>query len=259
MFSHIIGYPLKNPRSLKIWSDFFKKKRLNIKMLPLEVRPKFFHKTILALKKNKNFIGSAITMPFKEKIVKYIRYGNKLSESSKSVNLIVKDKKGQLIGYNTDVEGALSSIKRFKINNKIIIFGFGGTGKPLFNVLLKKYNNKDFLIISKKKLAKLKNFKNVNIKKKLSEDDLKNADLFINCSPLGSNLKKSFLKESPLSYKHIKNANKKILIFDIVYSPLNTRLSKLCKKKKIKYLNGIKMNTIQAKKALTYILKAKNY
>lgn len=259
MFSHIIGYPLKNPRSLKIWSNFFKKKKLNIRMLPLEVRPKYFHKTMLRLKKNKNFIGSAITMPFKEKTLKYTIYGNKLSEVSKSINLIVRDKKGELIGYNTDVEGALSSIKRVKIINKIIIFGFGGTGKPIFYVLLKKYKKKDFLIISKKKLTKLKNFKNVNIKKKLNEDELKNADLFINCSPLGSNLKKSFLKKSPLSFKHIENANKKILIFDIVYNPINTKLSKLCKKYKIKYLNGIKMNTIQAKKALTYILKAKNY
>ena len=258
MFCHIIGYPLKNPRSVKIWSNFFKKKNLNIKMLPFEVKAKFFHKSILGLKKNKNFLASAITMPFKEKAVRYIRYGNKLSEFSKSINLIVKNKRGDCIGYNTDVEGALSSIKGVKIKNKIIIFGFGGTGKPLFNVLLKKYKKKKFLIISKKKLIDLKNIDNVDVKKKLNPEELKNADLFINCSPLGSNLKKSFLKKSPLSENHLKNSNKKILIFDIVYSPANTRLSNLCKKKDIKYLNGIKMNTIQAKKALTYVLKAKD-
>ena len=57
-------------------------------MLPFEVKPKFFHKSILGLKKDKNFLGSAITMPFKEKAVKYIRYGNKLSEFSKSLELL---------------------------------------------------------------------------------------------------------------------------------------------------------------------------
>ncbi len=259
MFCHIIGYPLKNPRSVKIWSNFFKKKKLNIKMSPLEVRPKFFHKSILKLKKNKNFLGCAITMPFKEKAKKYISYGNKLSEFSKSINLIVKNKSGKCFGYNTDIEGALGTIKSVKIKNKIIIFGFGGTGKPLFNVLFRKYKNKDFLIISKKKLLKLKKIKNVKVKKKLKIEELKTTDLFINCSPLGSNLKKSFLKKSPLSENHIRTANKKITIFDIIYSPINTRLSNMCKKNNIKYLNGITMNTIQAKKALTYILKTKNY
>ncbi len=43
---------------------------------------------------------------------------------------------------------------------------------------------------------------------------------------------------------------RKSLIFDIIYSPKLTNLSKECKKRKIKYLNGIKMNTLQAVRAL---------
>jgi len=39
-------------------------------------------------------------------------------------------------------------------------------------------------------------------------------------------------------------------IFDIVYKPKKNQLSKLCKKNRIKYFNGLKMNTLQAQKAL---------
>ena len=44
--------------------------------------------------------------------------------------------------------------------------------------------------------------------------------------------------------------NKKSFVFDIIYSPKKTLLSRICKKNKIKYTNGLKMNTLQADKAL---------
>ena len=44
--------------------------------------------------------------------------------------------------------------------------------------------------------------------------------------------------------------NKKSVIFDVIYSPKKTILSKYYKKNKIKYFNGLNMNTAQAKRAL---------
>ena len=51
---------------------------------------------------------------------------------------------------------------------------------------------------------------------------------------------------------------KKSMVFDIVYSPKKTLLSRNCKKLKIKYVNGIKMNTMQASKALSIVEKEIN-
>ena len=36
----ILGYPLKNPRSIQIWKNFFKKKKIHAKMLKFEIKPK---------------------------------------------------------------------------------------------------------------------------------------------------------------------------------------------------------------------------
>ena len=85
--------------------------------------------------------------------------------------------------------------------------------------------------------------------------NLKKIDLFINCSPRGSNLKKKFLNKSPISSEQILCLKKNVTIFDLVYKPLNTELSKICKKHKRKYINGLKMNTFQANKALSIIKK----
>ena len=81
---------------------------------------------------------------------------------------------------------------------------------------------------------------------------LSKKSLIINCTPLGSDLSKNYLKKIANRKKSlVKKINKDSTIFDVIYSPKKTILSKLLKRKKIKYLNGILMNTLQAKKALS--------
>ena len=150
MQSYIIGYPLNNPRSVKLWKNFFRVNKMNINMDPLSVRPEFLNSTILKLKKDKNFIASAITMPYKKVITNYSIYGNKLTKEVQSSNLIIRNK-NKLICYNTDIEAALKSLPNRNFE-KIMIFGYGGVGEPLFKILYKKFNKSEFFIISKKKL-----------------------------------------------------------------------------------------------------------
>ena len=83
----------------------------------------------------------------------------------------------------------------------------------------------------------------------------KKIDLFINCSPLGSNLKKNFLNRSPINYNILTKHNKKLFVFDIVYKPYKTRLSNFCKKLGIAYKNGYEMNSLQANIALKLVKK----
>lgn len=251
MYCSIIGHPLKKPRSVKLWKKFFKKKKYKIKMLPLDLKEVEFNKKIENLIYDKNFLASAITMPYKKKILKYVKIRDKISKYANSINLIVKEKK-LLYGYNTDVYGALKSIQN--LNNKnIILFGFGGTGEAIYKTFQNIYKKANFIIVSKKKNLKLS--KKTILRDKIYDKDILNTDLFINCSPLGSNLKKKFLKKTPLEINQLTKMKKNSIIFDIIYSPKKTLLSKNCKKLKIKYINGIKMNTLQASKALSIVEK----
>ena len=251
MYCGIIGYPLKKPRSVKLWKNFFKKKKIKCKMFPIEVSPKNFEKKINYLKKDKDFKAAAITMPYKEVVFKKVVSKDKFSDKCKSVNLIVNND-SKLNGYNTDVYGAIEVIKKIYKKN-ILIYGYGGTGKAIFKNLLYKYKSSNFVIISKKKIKI--NKKNVLIQNKVREKILKNINLFINCSPRGSNLKKTLLKSSPLKDNEFKFLNKSSTIFDIVYSPKKTKLYFQSKKNKINYINGLKMNTLQANKSLKIISK----
>ena len=246
MYCSIIGHPLKNPRSIPIWKSYFKKKKLKIKMKGIDVLLKKFDKLILSLKKDKNFFASAVTMPYKKSIFKHADILDDSAKLSKSINLIIK-KKNKIKGFNTDVYGAYETVKKIK-KDKIIIYGYGGAGSAICNYFSKKYKKSKIIVISSKK-RKLKT-KNVKLKKKIDSVDLCQTNLFINASPLGSNLKKNYISRTPIDQNELKKMKKNSTIFDIVYKPKKNRLSKLCKKNRIKYFNGLKMNTLQAQKAL---------
>ena len=66
----------------------------------------------------------------------------------------------------------------------------------------------------------------------------------------------SYLKKSPLSNENLFFLKKNNgIVFDIVYKPKKTNLFYKCKKLSIKYINGLKMNSLQASKALKVVEK----
>ena len=51
----IIGNPLKKPRSVPIWNNFFKKKKIKLKMFEKDISEKDFKKKIPQILKDPNF------------------------------------------------------------------------------------------------------------------------------------------------------------------------------------------------------------
>ena len=68
MFCRIIGFPLSKPRSVKLWRDFFKKKKIKISMMPLQIKPINFKKKFENMINDKRFLAAAVTMPYKKKL-----------------------------------------------------------------------------------------------------------------------------------------------------------------------------------------------
>lgn len=248
----IIGYPLNKPRSIPIWKKYIKKHKINAKMHSFEIKPNSFSKFIEKIKNEHNFLAMAVTMPYKKKILKYLNELDTFAKKTSSVNLVVKRKK-KLFGYNTDIFGASECIKKkIKKYQNIIIIGLGGTGQAIFNYLNKTYKNKNFFLISKKYRYKSKK---VKVLKTINKKELNKKALIFNCTPLGSDLKKEFKKKIPIKEELIKEISKESFIFDIIYSPMQTILIKKCKILGLETINGIKMNTLQAKRALKIVFK----
>ena len=162
-FCCIIGTsPSKGARSPKLWTACFNEFKIKCNFYAFDVSEKNFGILINNLKKDKNFIGGAIAVPYKEKIIKYLDKIDKVSESLGSIN-IIHNINNNLFGTNTDGLGALQSIKEtlkekslnFSSIKKTIILGSGGTAKSISVFLSEKLTKiQKFIFIQeiKKKL-----------------------------------------------------------------------------------------------------------
>jgi shikimate dehydrogenase len=249
-YSAIIGInPSQGARSPKLWNRAYKKMNSETKMICLDVKKKNYLKLMNYLEKDKNFIGGAITNPYKEITYKYLKLNiDKTSLKIGSINCIYR-KNGQLFGTNTDGEGAIHSLKKLgSIRNKnFLVLGTGGTSLSVSSYLTKYVNKNENLLLAGRKTSRLKLFKKkFNCSTCLIKDlieNIKKYDFVINCTDVGSINKKNQLI---LSNEHFQNFKSTVKIFDVIYDPIKTPFLKLADKNKKLNINGLDMNFYQA-------------
>ncbi len=293
-FVGIIGSnPSKGARSPFLWNKAFSKLKIKMKMYPLDVKDKNLKSVIKTLKEDSYFCASAVTIPYKEKVIKYLNVLDKAAAEIGSVNLIVRQNK-KLKGYNTDSLGCRNTLD--KINKKIkniLIIGCGGAGKACIISTKNKFTKAKIFIFNRN-LLKLKKFnkrirenkKNIKIvKSRLELKKLKRLDLIINTTSMGfeedlKSINSNLKYFSPISYEQIQTnklktvkelngtmlknimqtidflrKNSKALIFDIIYKPSQTLLMYIAEKLGLKSVNGLEMNFMQAVEAFKIVNK----
>ena len=79
----------------------------------------------------RDFCGINVTIPYKQAVIPHLYYVDESAKAIGAVNTIV-NRDGRLYGYNTDVYGMTSLIKRIGIDmqgKKVAILGTGGTSR----------------------------------------------------------------------------------------------------------------------------------
>ena len=72
-YSLILGLsPSLGARSPKLWNELYKKMKINCMMYPADITKKNLKNVVNVIKKDPNFVGAAVTMPYKEKIITYL-------------------------------------------------------------------------------------------------------------------------------------------------------------------------------------------
>ena len=76
--------------------------------------------------------GCSVSMPFKEKVIKFLDKLDPLARRTGAVNTIL-NKNNKLIGFNTDVYGATKALHQLnlKSTNSILILGSGGGSRAI--------------------------------------------------------------------------------------------------------------------------------
>lgn len=229
----VIGNQASKSLSPIIFNHWFKKHKLKAKYNFVEVKQPNFDNVLTKQLQNKKICGLNVTIPYKNKIIKYLDITNTHAEKIGAVNCVTINK--QIKGTNTDWTGYLNSIKNEKIkkNKKILILGYGGASKAIFYGFLVRGFKNVVVYNRSKKAIKFKGLKRYTKKYALIHKDLKNAQLIINTTPT-----------NPLNKKQIKMVSKTAIISDIVYNPKETPF--LLNFNKNKKIYGISMLLEQA-------------
>ena len=197
-FTLIIGSsPSKGARSPLLWNNAYKSFGQKTRMYPADVSNNNLKKILRFLKFEKYFLGSSVTIPFKEKVLEFLDGVDHNASAIGSVNTIIK-KKNKLYGLNTDYFGSLHTLKKIKIGKeykKILVLGCGGAGKACVVSALNYFKKSKIMIYNrnskklKKFLNQIKTIKNTNSIKSISSinqlNKITQLDLIINSTSVG--------------------------------------------------------------------------
>ena len=236
----IFGKPVKHSKSPAVHNACFE--HYNIKAVYLAFEIDDIESGIKAIK-TLDIKGASITIPFKETIFKYLDFVDDDTLNIGAVNTIV-NKNNKLYGYNTDFIASICPLKSFGIaGKKVCIIGAGGAAKAIAYGIHKE-KGKIIIVNRSKQRGEELSFK-YNADFILAEDLKKinklDVDVLINTTSIG--MSPYHDKDSPFS-SHL--LSKDMIVMDIVYNPIETRLLYEAKNKDCKIINGLSMFVYQA-------------
>jgi shikimate dehydrogenase len=241
----LIGDPVSHSVSSCMHNAAFSKLGLKAEYVTFRVKPKDLKKAIDGIRAL-GIKGLNVTIPHKEKCLKFLDRIESEAQKIGAVNTIL-NRNGKLIGFNTDGDGFVDSLKNEAgVNPKgknVFIAGAGGAARAVGFTLAKNEASIIVLIdIKNDKAGNLRNslrkhYPNCDIKaiahkdKKEVKEAIAASDIFVNATGLG-------LKPSDPLVINPYFLHRGLLVCDLIYNPRMPNLLKAAKKRKIKTLNG---------------------
>ena len=260
-YTVIIGQkPSQGAKSPKLWNKVYDYEEKKAQMIPLDVREDKLEQVFNYLKEDKQCLGGAVAVPYKEKIFNLIK--DNVEEEIRAigaVNCFHRPTNGSLInkftGTNTDGEAALEPIRQRLIESQnltIGLLGFGGAGKAILAFLLRDFEEKHKFCLFNRNLVHARNAKKNELYSYTFNDldtFLPHIDLLLNATSVGH---LESIDKTPVPAKLLAKAKKNLVVYDIIYDPIKTILLKDSEEKGLKTINGLRMNLIQAVLAYSY-------
>ena len=133
----IFGQPIAHTRSPALHNAAFRALGLPYVYLPFSVPPAALGKATAGIRAL-NLVGVNVTVPHKEKILRYLDELSPAASLYRAVNTVI-NRHGSLYGENTDGQGFLRSLaerKRSVQDRDIVLIGAGGAARAVLVALI---------------------------------------------------------------------------------------------------------------------------
>jgi shikimate dehydrogenase len=219
----IFGDPIVHTRSPAMQNAAFRARHLPYIYVPLLVHPPDLRKAVQAIRAY-NLVGVNVTVPHKERIVRYLDALSAEANLCGAVNTVV-NREGMLFGDNTDGRGFLVSLQERGFSphrREVVIVGAGGSTRAVLVSLIRAGSER--ITIANRTLAKAQSL--VRAYRALGKTQLeavsldtlqdplllKNATLVINCTSVG-------LRGEPFLPLTFSATPRSCLFYDLLYRP----------------------------------------
>ena len=228
----VAGNPISQSLSPLLQNAAFRREIVNAVLIPLKTKSV---QDLLTLALELPLAGCAVTMPLKTEVLPHLANMDPLTARIGACNTLRMGADGKLYGFNTDVAGVVRPLqRRLKLSGaRVVVLGAGGAARAAVFGLVEQ--GAEVLVVNRThehavtlaRQAKAKSLKRELLAKQ-------RFDVMINATPCGMAGSKQAL---PIAENEL-NAS---LVFDMVYSPLETPLLKLAKSRGIPVISGLEM------------------
>lgn len=255
----IIGNPLAQSLSPLMHNAVFKRLGLNCLYLPFEVSDGSLGRVLEAVKVL-GFAGINVTIPYKTEVIDYLEALSAEAKACQAVNCI-KNEQGRLIGYNTDGQGFMQALAGAGAmpGRQSVLIGAGGAARSVaYSLAANGCQTMDILDIDLHRAEELAEFISNAADCRTRPGTMTpghfaaaaaDADLIINCSPIGM---MPHADKSPVD--SLSAVKPHVVICDLIYNPPETIFIQLGRKRGLKTIDGTAMFVHQGALTLEIIL-----
>ncbi len=222
----LLGWPLSHSLSPAMHNAAFSAGGLDYVYLPLSTPPELLSQAIAGIKAL-GFVGVNVTIPHKVSVMGYLDEIDNSAKLVGAVNTIVV-KENRLIGYNTDADGYISSLKSAGVDvtgKHAVILGAGGAARAVAAGFIS--NNAASVTIAARAKIKADNIarllpvdtpvRGIACDSKAFAVALSEADVVVNTTPLG--MYPDVANQPSMPWELLPPS---AVISDLVYNPLIT-------------------------------------
>jgi shikimate dehydrogenase len=254
MLYGVFGDPIGHSKSPLMMNRAFHECGINAAYAAFHIQPGTLREAIQGIRAL-NFRGLNVTIPYKVEVMSYL---DEIDESARvigAVNTVVNNS-GKLIGYNTDGMGYVRSLKEetgISLQGKrVLLLGAGGAARGIAYALAQE--GAEMIWVCNRTIAKADELvsyiaKLTNAKVLAAKDiakTIQQMDLIVNNTSLGMSPN---VEEIPLDPNLL---HERLLVSDIIYSPMETRLLKEAKARGSQTHGGLGMFIYQGAYAFEY-------
>lgn len=238
----VIASPVKHSLSPQIHNRAFQFKRMNAVYLPFLVENGQL-KDFMLMADGLPLKGFNVTIPHKQKILRYLDVVDPLAKRIGAVNTIWK-KGGKWRGTTTDVAGTLRPLeKKLRLRSaKVLVAGSGGAARTAAFALSDAGAN---LTLTGRNLDKVRALAKAVNARPLSREEAEQEyyDALVHATPLGM-----YPHPEGIYFPDVIPAD---VVFDMVYNPRETALLKRAAELKKTTIDGLQMFIEQAAESFT--------